>query len=253
MMDKPLDGMKAILVCPTYGPVDPVCAKDLRVSTMVAANKGLSWAGDASADRMGYSLTRNSSTQVLFQQGKDADGIMWVDSDIRCEPNSILALLATAREYDLDFTTGIYHQRAGRHLPVIYEFDEEAQKFRQYQGYPENSLVPVDGCGFGFVWTSRRLVEAIADDPEFNAEEGWFPDKRDAGGYGEDLSFCFQARRAGFRLQANTSVLVGHLAAQYVVTRQDFLNKFVSKEELGEVVLKEKEAAPGVWGRREND
>jgi len=244
-------GFRVMLVTPTYGPVDPICAKDLRVAVMGASNHGVYWCGDGSGDRMGYSLTRNGSTQIAYEK-EDIGGIMWVDSDIRPAPNSILSILASVRDFKAEFVTGIYHQRAGRNLPVIYDFDEETEHFRQYQGYPENTFMPVDGCGFGFVWTSRKLIRAIAEHPEFKQEDGWFPDKRDAGGYGEDLSFCYQARRAGFQLYANTSVQVGHLAAPYVVTRQDFLNKEVKGDELAKVVLKERKNI-GVWGEREDD
>jgi len=217
-----LKGMRALFACPTYGPVDPECARDQRVEIMTSAKHGLEWAGDTSTDRMGYGPARNHVCNRLYVEPGLADGVMWMDSDIRTHGGAVTQLLHSVRKFEADFVSGIYHQRGGTFLPVFYHFNDEAGKFQHYVNYPENSLLPVDGCGFGFVWTSLKLIQAIADSPDFDRKAGWFPDNRDSGGFGEDLSFCQQASKVGVQLYVNTAVQVGHLGEPEVIGKAHF-------------------------------
>jgi len=218
---KPLDGLTAILVSPTYGGVDPICVRSLRVAVMSASSRGLKWAGDASPDRMTYGLARNVSAAILRKEPAVADGILWVDSDIHCQPDSIIRLLTTARTYKLDFLTGIYHSRKPPNLPVIYHRAENG-KYLQCVDYPKETTLSLDACGFGFVWTASNVINRIADSPAFTSKEGWFPDRRDVGGFGEDISFCDLARQAGVQLYVDTGVQVGHSGDTQVIWEADF-------------------------------
>jgi hypothetical protein len=238
-LGRELEGMRAILASPSYGPVDPECAKDLRIAIMTTANHGLEWVADASPDKMMYSAARNHVTQGLWTAGPEfADGIVWVDSDIRQGAGDLLALLASARKYDADFVTGVYHQREGMHKPVFYHWHKGRQRFTPFKDYPEGVFAPIEGCGFGFVWTGWKVIEAIAKHPKFDRTEGWFPDKRDAGGFGEDLSFCYQAMCADVQLWINTAVQVGHLSDPRVIYRTDWQDKRSKAEEDGTADVK---------------
>jgi len=187
---------------------------------MGAANKGLQWVGDASPDRMGWASARNTVAQVIADEPDVADGIMWIDSDIRVPADGIVRLLA----HNLDFVTGVYHQRLPLHNPVFYGWNDDKKMFQPADDYPVDTLAPTDGCGFGIVWTSTKLILAIAGLNEFD-EGGWFKDARDAGGLGEDLQFCHYARKAGFQLYVDTGVQAGHCGELHVVTREDFLRE----------------------------
>lgn len=229
---KPLEGMKAALVVPSYGTSDPACAKDVRVGMMNAAAKGLAWVGDLSPDRMGYATARNTTAQEFIEEGEDfADGIVWIDNDIRFAKASISRLLYQARRLKADFISGVYHQRGGMHMPVFYLFDEKLNGFRNVDDYPADMIAPADGCGFGFVWTSKKLIDAIARHPEFDPRRGWFPDERSKkGGYGEDLSFCYQAMRCGIQLYVDTGIQVGHMGEPEIITREHFLKSKAERD-----------------------
>jgi hypothetical protein len=222
--DKSLDGMKIVLASPTYGPADPACQKDLRVAMMVASRYGLTWVGDASPDRMGWASARNTVAQLLLET-EEATGIMWVDSDIRQKPRDMTMLLASAKDFSAEFVSGVYHQRMPLHNPVFYNYNKKIEKFQPCDEYPDNVFAPSEGCGFGFVYTSRKLIEAIAKLPTFDPEKGWFPDERDSGGFGEDLSFCWQAMQAKVQLYVNTGVQVGHSGDPYVVYKEDHVRE----------------------------
>jgi GT2 family glycosyltransferase len=238
--------MSAVLVSPTYWAVDALCARSLRVAIMSASSHGLTWAGDASQDRLGYAFTRNLSASILRKDPDAADGIMWVDSDIMVPPNMIIRLLNTARVNKLDFLTGVYHSRKPPNLPIAYHWHPKIGMYLQILTYPKDTVLSLDACGFGFVWTSSKLINAIADHANFSPKSGWFPDLRDSGGFGEDISFCDQARKAGFQLYMDTGVQVGHLGDTEVITEKEFRARNLN---LDSPEVQERIAQPN-WGAK---
>jgi len=237
-------GMRVVLSSQTYGPVNPITAKHLRTSVMFAGNRGVLWLGDASPDRMAYGIARTNAVQYTFKNYSDASGIVWVDSDIKCEPDSIAHLLDTVNHNKLDFVSGLYFQREGVHNPVFHQWNDDMSCFQPAEIYPSNALGELKGggCGFGFVYTSMKMLSAIANSPAFDAEIGWFPDKRDAGGCGEDLSFCRMAHKCGFSLWVDTGIQVGHEAAQTYITEADYIR------ERDAWIKDNKEQKPQRWG-----
>ena len=221
-----LIGKKAVLACPSYGPIDPDCVKSVRIAIMHSVSRGLHWVGDASPDRMMFSTARNTVAQFLYENPGEADGVLWIDSDIIVPKEAISRLLTnTVYEPGIDFITGVYHQRLPVHNPVFYNFNHEKKTFQPAEEYPLDTIGAIDGCGFGFVWTSTRVFKAIRELKTFDPKGGWFADKRDVGGFGEDLSFCYQAKLAGIQLWVDTGIIVGHSGEKKVVWREDFIRE----------------------------
>lgn len=247
-MSKPLEGLDVVLSSPTYGPVDPCCSRDLRVATMSAAAMGLHWAGDASTDRQNFSFARNQAAASVRMTlkgeligarltAKHPDGIMWVDSDIRMQPDSIVRLLATVVAHpEVQCITGVYHARAKPYLPVLYHrqlFDEHGVKLEKYKylqaiDYPKDKIMSVDACGFGFCYTSLQAIDTMARHPDFTKRGGWFKDTRDTGGYGEDIHFCDLAWKAGIQFYVDTGVIVGHTGDPHIIRAEDFRDQHLT-------------------------
>jgi hypothetical protein len=221
---------RLLLAVPSYGHLEPSIEKDLRVALMVAARHGITWLGDASPDRMSYSAGRNAVAQVCLDL-PECDGVLWVDSDVKVPPNAILKLLMDAEAFGAEFITGIYHQRAGNHCPLIACYNPDTNKFAYYTEWQDNVIAPVDGCGFGFCYTARSVIQRIAEQPDFNEREKWFPDTRDVeGGLSEDFNFCLKAKRAGIQLWVTTAVQLGHAGEPEIVTREHFLEMRAKRE-----------------------
>lgn len=237
-----IDGMKVVLSSQTYGPVNPITNKFLRVALMFAANRGVKWYGDASADRMGYGAARNTAVQFALNNAPDADGILWVDSDIRPPADAVARLLDTANHNGFDFVSGVYFQREGVHNPVFHGWNEDKHCFQPAEQYPPNTLGMAAGCGFGFVYTSLKMMRDVALSKDFDPKTGWFPDRRDVGGFGEDLTFCWMAKQAGYQLWIDTGVLVEHEANVQYIGEADF------KREQEKWIRENKEPQNHEWG-----
>jgi hypothetical protein len=203
--------MKLILACPTYGCTDPQANRSLRAAVMHAGKHGHEWLGDASPDREAFAHAREHVVKsVLEAEDKDPEtykdaAVVWIDSDVILPIDAITTL--AHRGYD--FITGIYVQRNCDHYPLIAHFN--GTSFNWIVQFSKNSLIPIDGCGFGIVLTSLKLLRAVPK-PAFEYVK-----------FSEDFDFCLKAKKAGFGLFADTSVCCGHLSDPKPITIEDFI------------------------------
>lgn len=194
--------MKLIWASPSYGPVDPQALKSQRVAIMHAAANGHTWLGDASPDKMKFDVARNAVAREGCES--EADAVFWCDSDIILPAYAITRLVSAGK----DFICGIYFQRVKPHYPLIARFT--GKNFQWFGKWPEESLMPIDGCGFGCVLTSTKLLRDI--------DHEWFSYQK----FSEDFDFCLKAQAKGYQLWVDTGVLCGHLPDPKPVTFETF-------------------------------
>jgi len=201
--------VRLAFACPSYGPIDSRALRSQRAAVMHASNRGVLWLGDVSPERMLIDGARNTVIKqylggVHELQKSEPDkvqGLFWVDNDIVL-PIDAITRLADALLRGHDFVTGIYVQRMRPHWPLIANFDSKRETFRWLVDWPENTLAPVDGCGFGVAVTSAKLLGAMADN---------YPNPFEFTKYSEDFTFCRRAAILGYQLYVDTGVQCGHL------------------------------------------
>lgn len=202
--------MNLLLSVPTYGPVEPEASRHLRVALMHATHHGVRWVGDVSPNKVKWDAARNASVRLALTAPDvdvaQADGILWVDSDVVLPVDGITRLVAEQK----DFITGVYVQREAPHFPLVANFDREQQTFSWFTQFPENVVAPIDGCGFGCVLTSMKMLRAMG--------APWFAFEK----FSEDFDFCLRAAKAGFQLFVHTGVQCGHLREPVAATFKDF-------------------------------
>lgn len=218
--------MKLVFAVPSYGPMDPKAVISQRNAIMHAGANGIEWLGDASPDRMKFDAARNAVVRdVLASDEVAADAIFWCDSDVVLPTHAITSLVATGH----DFVTGIYFQRLPPHWPLIAHFNPTAGPdrtgaFNWFTDWPEDVVAPIDGCGFGCVLTSIKMLRAMGEGPWFTFEK-----------FSEDFDFCLRAARAGFQPYVHTGVLCGHLADPVPVTHTDFRRTWEQEQRNGQL------------------
>ena len=98
------------------------------------------------------------------------DRVMWFDSDMVFQPETMQILHKDMDLYGYEMVSGLYVKRHFPVEPVIYEKLDEPQRTPDghlakqivaYSEYPEDDLFPVAGCGFGCVMTSVPLLKAV--------------------------------------------------------------------------------------------
>jgi predicted glycosyltransferase involved in capsule biosynthesis len=157
--------------------------------------------------------------QVLFDHWADklkTDWLLWVDSDIVLNLDSMKLLWQTADKINKPVVSGVYFiskENEGtlmRPFPVLFDNVSEFQ-IKYHHPLPENQVLKVDCAGFGFVLMHKSIVPKMR---EANPGKGMFMETGDGVDdhfIGEDIIFFRRMAKAGIPLHAHTGAIVKHM------------------------------------------
>ena len=200
--------MAKVMICvPTMDKVD---------ASFFASVLGLRYDG---AHRYAWNVKSNSmiydarNAFALEAINGKYDYLVFLDSDIVMEPDTVIRLVEDIDDSGADLVTGIYFKRRLPTAPVIYRhidwYEDEVlgaqESAETYEDYPrDGGLFPVEGCGMGCcvirVSVIPELVTAFRMAP-------FTPQHR----LSEDLSFCWRMKVLGKKMLCNPGILPGHV------------------------------------------
>lgn len=142
-----------------------------------------------------------------------ADYLFMVDDDMMCPADLFYKIV----RHDVDIVAPLAFTRNPPHRPVMFStiegFDPVTRRSyyinNTVHNYPKNKLVECDAVGFGAVLIKMDVFRKIGT-PYFMGSMGC----------GEDIHFCVQAKKAGFRVFMDTSVKLGHISHPVIVTEE---------------------------------
>lgn len=149
---------------------------------------------------------RNEFVSIAI--ANNVDRVMWVDSDMTFEPDTLIKL-SKHIDSGKEMVTGLCFKRVIPTEPVIYKAFEEVQEPEfhyhpvKYLDYPKDKVFQIAGCGFACCMTSTKLLKDIWDKygPPFSF----------MGNVGEDQSFCLRATQMGRKIWCDSTIKVGHI------------------------------------------
>jgi hypothetical protein len=199
---------------PCYGGMvsEPTMTSFLRF-VLLAQQAGLNWSLDTMVNESLITRGRNNLMSKMMTN-TTATHFMFIDADIRFQPESILQMLA----YEKDVIGGLYPKKA---LPVSYVINLKPQT--KIQG----DIFTVDTMGTGFLLFKRTVYEQlIAAHPECKYVDdvglgkqyepmmySIFDCKIDERGHylSEDWLFCRRWQELGGEIWAHSKVLLNHV------------------------------------------
>ena len=136
--------------------------------------------------------------------------LLFIDSDMIWEPDSLARLYDLVQNKNVDIATGIYFGKGRPFFPIIRKLDLKAGCYNIYTEWG-NEPFEVDGAGLGFMLIPRYVLEAMKQ-----PYTDW------TGGFSEDLNFCLKAKKDhGFKIWADPLVKLGHVGSK-VFTSADW-------------------------------
>lgn len=165
----------------------------------------------------------STSTEWLF----------WMDSDMTFPKETLVELFKVAEEKDAKLVTGVYYQRKGNNMPVLWSRGDQTEsgqvsgigsKRAETNKYVGSFLFPhpdkkepstCHAAGFGCVLVHRSVLE-VMDRP-------WFQFIK--GSCSEDFYFFVNAAELGFKLWYTPTLELGHIGDAPIITKKDFLRK----------------------------
>jgi hypothetical protein len=145
-------------------------------------------------------VARNKTAEVALKVG--AGHVFFLDSDIHPPRDVIHRLLA----HHLPIVSALYARRQNPPNNQMLRRTPDSQKFVPIEegAYKPGSLVECDAVGFGCALVEARVFRSI-ERPWFRWTEYYTPD-----GTSEDFDFCVKAKKAGFPIFVDTSIVCSH-------------------------------------------
>lgn len=151
---------------------------------------------------------RNMLAQEAIDTG--ADRVLFLDSDMFFKPD-MMERMAADLDTGIDFVTGISFKRRFPTMPCIYKDvgidyknDRPIGNTEVFEDYPQDKLFQVAGCGFGAVMMNVSMLSDIWD----KYGKPFLPIP---GALGEDLTFCYRAQLARYKLWCDSRIKVKHI------------------------------------------
>lgn len=145
------------------------------------------------------------------------DRVLWLDSDIVCEPDTLIKLSEDI-DTGLDYVSGVYFMRTMPTKPVIYSdiwmkiegasVNVGSKTFTNYPSGKEAGLFEIAGSGFGCVMTSVDLLEHM--------ERKYGAPFTPLLGLGEDIAFCWRVKQEGVKMWCDSRVMCGHIGSRII-------------------------------------
>jgi hypothetical protein len=169
---------------------------------------------------MGVAVARNELVWLMY--AKECHAIVFWDSDIVAKPHDILGLVRHGK----DLVGGLYRHKTEERQTWVANFIPGAVP-------DKNGLLPVEDCGAGFLFVSRRVFDAIkakglakpytrgfaTPKPKGTVMHDFFSmgvvadpfHDGEATYKTEDFMLAHHARASGFECYVDTQVRVDHL------------------------------------------
>ena len=161
-------------------------------------------------------VARDAAVGLAIESG--CDYLLMIDDDMICPETMFEQLYA----HDVDLVAPLAFTRNPPHKPVLYHCVEgyDAVAKKDYfinnivMNYPRNKLVECDAVGFGAVLIKRWVFEKLG--------KGAF---MSTCGTGEDILFCYKARKIGAKIFMDTACKLGHLG-QRVNVNEEYVDQY---------------------------
>lgn len=198
---------------PCYGgQITEPCFTSFLRFILMASRAGLQWSLDTMVNESLVTRARNN-LMAKMMTNKAATHFMFIDADIRFQPESIFQMLAC----DKDVIGGLYPKKA---LPIQYVINVKPGT------QIVNDIFPVDTMGTGFMMFKRHVYEKLieahpetkyVDDVGLGKEfephmYSIFDTEIDEKGHylSEDWLFCRRWSKLGGEIYAHSKVLLNH-------------------------------------------
>jgi len=137
----------------------------------------------------------------------NAEYVFWLDSDMSFMPDTLNMMLKTLIDNQMSMLAGMYFRRRPPWTPTLFKDVQISDMGVNCVPFGEipDGIVEIGGCGFGCVLMRKDVLWNVMIQQN---ETGLLFSP--THGVGEDLSFCWRARRCGYKIYCDPTIALGH-------------------------------------------
>jgi len=165
----------------------------------------------------------------------NSDYVFFIDADMIFQSDLLIRLF----ERNLPMVNALAFRRIAPHYPTIFKWDE-TNKYYETVSYT-SGLKEVDATGMAAHLIKTEVFRKM--------NKPWYYYRDNI--FSSDLTFCENAKKAGFKIMIDTDIKIGHLGSEEVITEEYYINHLSPsekekwnanmKDELSKVRANEKE------------
>lgn len=179
--------------------------------------------------KSGQYFTRNWISEAML-----GDWVLSVDTDHTFEPDLLYRMLRVFNnpQFPVDVLVGLYQYRGEPYNPVLYNWDEQAQRYQHIIHHATTEplqIVRVDAAGCGHMMVRRRVYDRIREetgDKPFNPFDFTDAQTGQRTQWGEDFSFFERLRQLRIPVWCCPDIRSFHLRTKET-TMDEFDEKLV--------------------------
>ena len=169
---------------------------------------------------------RNDLVEMALKD--NCDYVMFIDSDTIIPKGAVDALL----NMNVDIASGLYFSKGKPYLPVARVKEGDRHFF--LEDFEFNQILEVQGVGMGFCLIHTKVFKDL-EFPYFKLEWKKFEGKDYQ--IAEDLYFCDEAIKKGYKIHLNTGVVCNHFGVevgpeQFLIYKENLKQDREDREEM---------------------
>jgi len=170
--------------------------------TKILFSSGKAYGVTLETDISGSPVRDIIDKQNFLASHMHGDWLWLLGDDHTFGEDALLSLLKHFDRKDIDIVCPVNISRKKPFSPLIFDEDGKALGWEVLDG--KHGLVEVPACGNAGMLIRRRVFDKIP--------YPWFSwGARDCPYQGSDLTFCWKARQAGFKVWIDTETVFGHI------------------------------------------
>ena len=162
----------------------------------------------------GYQLpfARNRIVQNVIE--KNFDYLLFIDADMVFPPDLLLRLL----KHDVPIVNALAFRRIRPHYPCIFSWNKKEGSYETAEY--STGLLEVDATGMPAILIKTEVFKKM--------KQPWYYYRDHL--FSSDLTFCENARKAGYKILIDTDLKIGHIGEEVVITERYYLNHLSLEE-----------------------
>ncbi len=169
-----------------------------------------------------YHMPAHTASNKLARDflNTDKDTLLLIDDDMMFDTNTLHALRRNRNNWEYDIVAPFCTHRSYPPKPIVMRDNGElsepesldGQSFNYNKDIKQGTVEEVDAIGLAFTLIRREVLEAMIN-------EKWGLDKTFFFNYGpgyesDDIPFCRNAKKLGFRIAVDASVCINHVGTK---------------------------------------
>lgn len=152
-------------------------------------------------------FARNHIVQDALKD--NSDYLFFLDADMIFPPDVLMRLL----NHNKDIINALAFRRICPHYPCIFKWNEKEGTYETMEYY--GGLMTVDATGMACMLIKTDVFRKM--------KRPWY--YYDQHLFSSDLTFCKNAKKLGYKIWIDSSLKIGHLGSDKVITEKQYLEQ----------------------------